>query len=94
MHRSKDLTIDDLWTRKRLDCIIDAACSKGVAIEINGTAHVPHEEFVRIAKRAGLKFTFASDSRTRTVGRLDCCKYIARRCNLTERDFFILEKYR
>lgn len=78
-----------LWTKKRLEQIIDAAKAKGVAIEINDTAHVPHEEFVAMAKKAGLKFTFGSDSRNQTVGRLDYCKRVARNCGLTEKDFFI-----
>lgn len=69
--------------------LIDAACAKNVAIEINDTAHVPHEEFVDMAKRAGLKFAFGSDSRNHTLGRLDYCKRIARNCRLTEKDFFV-----
>lgn len=42
-----------------------------------------------MAKRAGLKFTFGSDARNHTVGRLDYCLRVARRCRLTERDFFL-----
>lgn len=78
-----------LWTRKRLSAIIDAAQAKGVAIEISDVARVPHEEFILMAKRAGLKFTFGSDSRNHRVGRLDYCKRVAKRCRLTENDFFI-----
>ena len=83
-----------LWTKKRLQQIIDAAQSRNIAIEINDTAHVPHENFVLMAKKAGLKFTFGSDSRNHTVGRLDYCKHIAQRCHLTEKDFFIPKRYR
>lgn len=80
---------DRLWTDRRLRQIIDAAVARGVAIEINDTAHVPHERFIKMAKRAGLKFTFGSDGRNQAVGRLDYCKRIARKCGLTERDFFM-----
>lgn len=83
-----------LWTPKRLKQIIDAAQSKGVAIEINDAVHVPHEEFIRMAKKAGLKFTFGSDSRNHTAGRLDYCKRIVRNCHLTEKDFFVPNKHR
>ncbi|WP_293740792.1 hypothetical protein [uncultured Parabacteroides sp.] len=85
---------DILWTKKRLQQIVDAARSKDIAIEINDTAHVPHEDFILMAKKAGLKFAFGSDSRNHTLGRLDYCKRIAQRCNLTERDFFIPKRYR
>ncbi len=78
-----------LWTKKRLQQIIDAAKARNIAIEINDVMHVPHEEFILMAKRAGLKFTFGSDSRNHHVGRLDYCKQIAQRCSLTEKDFFI-----
>ncbi|WP_270439201.1 PHP domain-containing protein [Bacteroides bouchesdurhonensis] len=78
-----------LWTKKRLQQIIDAAKARNIAIEINDIVHVPHEEFILMAKRAGLKFTFGSDSRNHYVGRLNYCKSIARRCGLTEKDFFV-----
>lgn len=78
-----------LWTPRRIRQVIDAAQAKGVAIEINDIAHVPHEEFILLAKKAGLKFTFGSDARDHTVGRLDYCNRMARTCRLTERDFFI-----
>ena len=69
--------------------VIDAARSRNIAIEINDTMHVPHEAFIRMARSAGLKFTFGSDARNHTVGRLDYCQRMARQCRLTEKDFFI-----
>ena len=42
-----------------------------------------------MAKRAGLKFTFGSDTRDEKTGRLVYCKQVARRCGLTEKDFFV-----
>lgn len=83
---------DTLWTKKRLKQIIDAAKARDIAIEINDIVHVPHEEFILMAKKAGLKFTFGSDSRNSSVGRLDYCKRIARTCHLTEKDFFVPNK--
>ena len=84
---------DILWTKNRLQQIVDAARSRNIAIEINDTVQVPHEDFILMAKKAGLKFVFGSDSRKHTVGRLDYCKRIAQRCNLTEKDFFIPKRY-
>lgn len=78
-----------LWTKERLDQIIEACKARSIAIEINDLAHVPHEAFINQAKRAGLKFAFGSDTRNQQTGRLDYCKYIAAKCKLTEKDFFI-----
>ncbi|MDR2039178.1 MAG: hypothetical protein LBQ60_14750 [Bacteroidales bacterium] len=78
-----------LWTKKRLQQIIDAAYARNIAIEINDLVRVPDEQFILMAKRAGLKFTFGSDTRDQKTGRLDYCKYIATKCKLTQDDFFI-----
>jgi len=83
-----------LWTKKRLQQIIDAAKARNIAIEISDIVHVPHEEFILMAKRAGLKFTFGSDARNHHVGRLDYCKRVAKQCHLTEKDFFIPRNHR
>jgi hypothetical protein len=78
-----------LWTKKRLQQIIDAAKSGNIAIEINDLVRVPHEEFILMAKKADIKFTFGSDTRDQKTGRLDYCRYIAKKCSLTYTDFFI-----
>ena len=78
-----------LWTKKRLQQIIDAAKARNIAIEINNSVRVPHEEFILMAKKAGLKFTFGSDTRDHKTGRLDYCKQIAAKCRLTKDDFFV-----
>ena len=78
-----------LWTKKRLQMIIDAAKARDIAIEISDMMRVPDEEFILMAKRAGLKFTFGSDTRDEKTGRLDYCKRVAARCRLTEKDFFV-----
>lgn len=78
-----------VWTKKRMQEIISAAKKRGIAIEINDTAHTPHEEFILMAKKQGLKFTFGSDTRDPKMGRLDYCKTIAKKCGLTQKDFFV-----
>jgi hypothetical protein len=40
--------------------IIDALKRRNLAVEINDTAHTPHDEFIVVAKEQGLKFTFGS----------------------------------
>ena len=78
-----------LWTKERMQQIISAAKARNIAIEINDMAHTPHEEFILMAKKQGLKFTFGSDSRTPNAGRLSYCKAVAKKCALRTEDFYI-----
>jgi histidinol phosphatase-like PHP family hydrolase len=78
-----------LWTKERMQQIISAAKKRNIAIEINDMSHTPHEIFINMAKEQGLKFAFGSDTRDQKAGRLDYCKYIAKKCNLKREDFFI-----
>jgi hypothetical protein len=77
-----------LWTQDRMQQLISAAKTRNIAFEINDMSHTPHEEFIKMAKERGLKFTFGSDSRNNNAGRLAYCKRIARKCSLKEDDFY------
>jgi hypothetical protein len=77
-----------LWTRDRMQQLISAAKARNIAFEINDMSHTPHEEFIRMAKAQGLKFTFGSDSRNSNAGRLAYCKQVARKCDLKADDFY------
>jgi histidinol phosphatase-like PHP family hydrolase len=81
-----------LWTEERMQKIISSLKNKNLNIEINDMAHTPHEKFINMAKEQGLKFTFGSDTRDNKAGRLDYCKFIAKKCNLKREDFFIPER--
>lgn len=78
-----------LWTEGRMRKVIGALKKRGVAVEINDLAHMPHEHFILMAKEEGLKFTFGSDTRDRKAGRLDYCKYVAKKCDLKREHFFL-----
>jgi hypothetical protein len=78
-----------LWTEERMQKILVALKKRNLAVEINDMAHTPHEKFIAMAKEEGLKFTFGSDARNEIAGRLDYCKYVAKKCNLKRDDFFI-----
>jgi histidinol phosphatase-like PHP family hydrolase len=78
-----------LWTEERMQQIISALKNKNLNVEINDLAHTPHEKFINMAKEQGLKFVFGSDTRDNKAGRLDYCKYIATKCNLTKEDFYV-----
>jgi hypothetical protein len=77
-----------LWTEERMLTILAALKKRNLAVEINDMAHTPHERFIAMAKEQGLKFTFGSDARNDIAGRLDYCKYVAKKCGLKRDDFF------
>jgi histidinol phosphatase-like PHP family hydrolase len=82
----------ELWTRARVDRIIALAAARKIAIEINEVAHVPDESFISAAKRAGLKFTFGTDSRNSNATHFYYCYQMAARCGLREGDMFVPRK--
>ena len=81
-----------LWTPKRVARIIELAKARKLAIEINEIAHVPDEIFISEAKRAGLKFTFGTDSRNQHAAHFYYGYEMARKCGLTEADMFVPKK--
>jgi hypothetical protein len=78
-----------LWTRQRTERIIDLAQARKIAIEINEVAHVPDENFVVAAKRAGLKFTFGTDARNQNAAHFYYCYQMVQKSRLTEADMFV-----
>jgi hypothetical protein len=78
-----------LWTRQRTERIIDLAQARKIAIEINEVAHVPDENFIVAAKRAGLKFSFGTDARNQNAAHLYYGYQMAQKCRLTEADMFV-----
>lgn len=81
-----------LWTAERMRQIVAALKKKNLAVEINDLARTPHEQFIHMAKEQGLKFTFGSDTRDAKAGRLDFCKFIAKKCNLKQEDIFLPQR--
>jgi histidinol phosphatase-like PHP family hydrolase len=82
----------ELWTRQRMHRIIDLALARKLALEINEVAHVPDETFITLAKRAGLKFTFGTDSRNDHATHFYYCYQMAQKCGLTEADMFVVKR--
>lgn len=90
----------ELWTKPRIRRIIDlcadtkqpARPGKRLAIEINEVAHVPDENFIKLAKQAGLKFTFGTDSRNQNATHFYYCYQMAQRCGLREGDMFVVKR--
>jgi histidinol phosphatase-like PHP family hydrolase len=78
-----------LWTRQRVERIIELAKARNIAMEINEVAHVPDEDFIIAAKRAGLKFTFGTDARNQNAAHFYYCYEMAQKCRLSESDMFV-----
>lgn len=78
-----------VWTEERMQLIISKAKARNIAIEINQMAHVPHEEFILMAKAEGLKFSFGSDSRNPRAGYLPYCEEMILKCKLNPDDMFV-----
>jgi histidinol phosphatase-like PHP family hydrolase len=79
---------DTLWTPARMQRIIDAAIECGVAIEISSWAKLPSLAMLRLAKRAGAKFSFGSNIHGLDVGNIDYGLRMAKELGLKRADLF------
>ena len=80
---------DALWTQERMQKVITAAVKNGVAIEINARYRLPSPAFIKLAKQAGVKFSFGTNNADRDVGSLDYCLAMVQECGLTPQDMFM-----
>jgi hypothetical protein len=85
---------DTLWTDARMQRVIDAAVKNQVAIEINARYRLPSPHFIKLAKKAGAKFSFGTNNGDRVVGDLDYCLQMVRECGLTWKDMFLPQQNR
>ncbi len=80
---------DELWTEPRMQKVIDAAVENDVAIEINARLKLPSAAFIKLAKKAGAKFSFGTNNLTKELGRLEYCLEMVDQCGLTPEDMFL-----
>ena len=79
---------DAIWTTKRMRTIVDAALKNAVALEINSLYRIPRLPLLRMAKAAGVKFSFGSNIRGPNVGNLDYCIDMIKALGLKRSDMF------
>jgi histidinol phosphatase-like PHP family hydrolase len=80
---------DALWTEKRMSKIVDAAAKHRVAIEISSGFRLPKPNFLRMAKDAGVRFSFGTNARKEAAaGNLAHSIEMARTLGLAKADFF------
>jgi len=82
---------NEIWTEERLKTIIDLSRERNIALEIQEYTRVPSEEFIKQAKKAGLKFTFGTNARNQNAGHFHYCREMVKVCGLTEKDMLFIE---
>lgn len=80
-----------LWTTSRMQRVIDACVKHQVAIEINNRYRYPSPTFIKLAKKAGAKFTFGTNNSNANTGKLEYAIEMIRECELSVEDLFIPE---
>ncbi len=79
---------DELWTDERMERVVKVLADNGVALEINARYKTPSAKMIKMAKAAGVKFTFGTNNVTRDLGRLEYCLQMLEECRLTPVDMF------
>ncbi|MDP4292564.1 MAG: DUF1080 domain-containing protein [Bacteroidota bacterium] len=80
---------DQLWTDERIERMIKVLADNHVALEINARYKVPSAKIIKMAKKAGLKFTFGTNNKLNELGKLEYCLQMIQECGLTPDDIFI-----
>ena len=79
---------DLFWTGERMDKVIEAARQNKIAIEINNRYRIPSYEFLKRAKKAGVKFTIGTNNKDENFSGAEYAREIISRLKLKEDDFY------
>ncbi len=79
---------NQLWTKERMQRVVNVLAKNNVALEINARYKVPHAEMIKMAKKAGVKFSFGTNNTGRELGNLQYCIEMIEECGLTPNDMF------
>lgn len=79
---------NQLWTKERMSRVIKVLADNNVALEINSRYKLPSAEMIKMAKEAGLKFSFGTNNTGRDLGQLEYCIQMIEECKLTPNDMF------
>ncbi len=80
---------DQLWTDDRMEQVIKAAIANNVALEINARSGLPHDRFIRMAKKMGAKFTFGTNNFKGDPIDMTRCFEAVDRYRLTKDDMYV-----
>ncbi len=79
---------DQLWTQERKERVIKVLADNDIALEINARYKVPKADMIKMAKDAGVKFSFGTNNTGDELGRLEYCIQMIEECGLTPDDIF------
>ncbi len=79
---------NQLWTKERMQRVIKVLADNNIALEINARYKVPSAEMIKMAKEAGLKFSFGTNNTGSDLGHLQYCLEMIEECKLTPNDMF------
>lgn len=79
---------DKLWTEERMARVIKVLAENNVALEINARYKTPSAKMIKMAKAAGVKFSFGTNNVTRELGQLEYCLQMIQECGLKPNDMF------
>lgn len=82
---------DAVWTDERVSRMIELAKARNIAFEISTPMHVPGPAIIDKAKDAGIQFTFGTNARNHSAGKLHYGLKMVEVCGLTREDMFIIE---
>jgi N-acyl-D-aspartate/D-glutamate deacylase len=79
---------NELWTKERMERVVKVLADNNIALEINARYKTPSAEMIKMAKEAGVKFSFGTNNTGRDLGRLEYCIQMIEECKLTPNDMF------
>ncbi|MBG0861197.1 MAG: hypothetical protein IQL11_16995 [Bacteroidales bacterium] len=79
---------DAFWTTERMDKVINAAKSNNIAIEINNRYKIPSVDFIKRAKKAGVKFAVGTNNADSNFSGAEYALEMIKECRLTGDDFY------
>ncbi len=79
---------EELWTTERMERVVKVLAENNVALEINARYKVPSAKMIKMAKEAGVKFSFGTNNTGPELGRLEYCLQMIEECKLTPDDMF------
>jgi hypothetical protein len=81
---------DELWTKDRIDRVVNVLLRNQVALEINARYKIPSIAFLKRAKELGVKFSFGTNNaKNDDLNRLEYCLKVIREVRLTPQDMFL-----
>ena len=83
---------DELWTEERMLKVVNALVESGVALEINAKTRIPSPQFIKLAKKHGVKFTFGTNNGNADLGYLEYGLDMIEECDLKPGDFWKVDK--